>query len=74
MPIIQPIKLQGVLQPQALRVCSQRQGLPEKKETQTKRKKGTGIAFFAKELIEGAVRRPFLFYCMNCPQLFSRRH
>lgn len=61
MPIIQPIKLQGVLQPQALRVCSQRQGLSEKKETQAKRKKGSRIAVFNKKSLEGAVRRPSHF-------------
>jgi hypothetical protein len=63
MPIIQSIKLQGVLQPQALRIRSQGQGLPEKKETQAKRKKGSRIAFVIKKSIEGAGRRPF--YCLN---------
>ena len=66
MSIIQPIKLQGVLQPQALRIRSQGQGLPEKKETQAKRKKGSRIAFGVKESKEGAGRRPFHLYSDIC--------
>jgi hypothetical protein len=45
MSTIQSIKLQGVLQPQALCLRSQRQGLPQKEKTQTQRKESSRIAF-----------------------------
>ena len=36
MPIIQSIELQGVLQPQALCIREERQGLPQEEKTETK--------------------------------------
>lgn len=62
MPAIQSAKLQGVLQSQALRICSKRQDLPEEEKTQAEAEKSARIDARQHQSEKGCSSTP-LFLC-----------